>query len=1060
MQYEIAIRSEINKSFSYKPQWKFEAFNKVRSNSIKRLTESPLQWVERGPGNIGGRSRAIVVHPQNADIWWVGAVGGGIWKTDNRGQSWQYQSQDMPVISVTTIDICREKPDILYAGTGEGFYNYDAIIGDGVFKTTDGGENWLQLNATANNQNFRYINRIIVHPQRADTLLVATNRGLFRSLDGGAKWDTVFSNPYRVQQIIANPLNFNSQYIAVNGDGIYKSTDMGATWQDVSTEITNHYRIELAISQADTNVLYAAAVNVSGGLKGLYRSLDAGQEWQYLGNEPNWFRTQGWYDNTLIVHPYDPLTVYAGGIDLYRIETDDNSMNPQPISHWYGANGLQYVHADQHFLVTIPDGDGNFAVVAANDGGIYYSPDQGVNWENRNNNYNVTQYYDADRHPFTNRFIAGSQDNGTNLSPNAAVFDSKWQEVVGGDGFDCAWHKTDPDIIYATLYNSNIYKSVDGGVSFQLLENGPPDSDIFHTPLLMSPYNSDKILTASGADRIYVTENGGQSWQSVSVSLSGSRYMRMAFSKADSNIVWVASNEDHINLSVNGGLSFNTIPKPTGSPNALLTGIATSPHNPLTVFALFGVSGFGKIYRSDDLGSSWQDISANLPNVPVHTLIVMPHDSSEIWIGTDIGLFISNDKGQTWAFANNNLPAVSIRRLKVVGQEVVAATHGRGVWSVHYPELPEPDVPLREPILAAIDPPNPNTNELPIRFTARGLYDSMQVSINNDVVRTLFEFPIYRDSSIAHSVNPPQELTVILKGYKDGNTLLSEEQSIRIYASVDSVYETFNSNRTAFYGDFSVATPTGFENAALHSPHPYDNKQEYLALLGSPVRIKKDSKLIYKDVAIIESGETGSQYPDFQMWDYVAVEGSRDGQNWQVLSQPYDCRLDSLWTFAYDNNVPGDASMFVEHQIDLTNFFNEGELILLRFRLFADDYTTGWGWALDDVAVNQYNITEIEPLHGIASQFRLYANFPNPFNPSTTIRFSLAENGPVTLKIYNSLGQVVRTVYDAKPLKAGTAHQVVWDGVNEQGVPVSSGLYFYQLKSKNQRAVKRMLLLK
>ena len=247
MQYEADLRSEIGKSFSYGGNWRMKALKKARQLPLPKHAANNMVWIERGPGNIGGRSRAIVVHPDNPNIWWVGAVGGGVWQTTDAGESWTCQTDNLPVLSATTIDICQSKPDILYMGTGEGFSNYDAVIGDGIFKTENGGLNWQPLETTTENTNFRYVNRIIVHPDNPDTLLAATNQGLFLSYNGGRiGWTTIIEDSGRVQQIIANPDNFNTQFLTINGKGIYKSIDMGATWRHVSEEFSDHLRIEIA----------------------------------------------------------------------------------------------------------------------------------------------------------------------------------------------------------------------------------------------------------------------------------------------------------------------------------------------------------------------------------------------------------------------------------------------------------------------------------------------------------------------------------------------------------------------------------------------------------------------------------------------------------------------------------------------------------------------------------------------------------------------------------------------------------------------------------------------
>jgi len=1058
MEYEVLLRSEIDKPYSYRPNWKMRAFDEARRQGRLEKNSQDMTWIERGPSNIGGRSRAIVTHPEFEDMWWVGAVGGGIWHTENAGLDWICQSDNLPVISVTTLAICRANPDILYAGTGEGFYNYDAVIGDGIFKTTNGGMDWQQLASTAGNGEFQFVNRIVVHPQHADTLLAATNAGLYQSLDGGSNWKMVYSGGGRVQQIIVNPDNFNTQFMTVHAGGIYKSTDMGSTWKKVSEEISDHQRIEIGIAPSDTNYLYASPVNGSSGLKGFYQSKDGGVNWTRLGDSPNWLGGQGWYDNTLIVDPFDPEIVIVGGIDLYKVNVSGAGMQANAISNWYGGNGLPYVHADQHFLVTLPRQNGTYAVIAANDGGIFYSPDMGLNWDSRNNNYNVTQYYDADRNPFADQFIAGSQDNGTNLSPSGSVFDSDWNEVIGGDGFDCVWDRFDPLVLYGTLYSSLIYKSEDGGYTFRQINSGLPESNIFHTPLTMDPANPNKLFTISDANKLYYSSNGGESWKSSAASLGGSSLVKISVCVSDSSTVWAASSSSYINLSTDGGKTYSLVTKPSEAPNAHLTGFATYPDDNAAVLATFGVSGFGKIFRSRDLGSTWENLTANLPDVPVHCAIVMPYDTQQIWIGTDIGLFISYDDGQSWQYENSNLPAVSIRRLKIVNQEIVAATHGRGVWSIHDTQLPELQVPVRAPSLADLTPPNPNTNALKISFMARGNYDSLNVRVNEKHIATLFNVPVYRDTFIFYITTPPEFLNIRTTGYKGGTPYPSDEKSISTYSTIDTLEQDFENDMT-FYGDLEAELLSGFSNKALHTPHPYDNKRNYIAYLGSPVRVSDDSRLTWKDIALVEPGEEGAEYPDYRMWDYVTVEGSTDGENWDILIKPYDCRLTSDWRFFYDSNMNGEEYMYLNHAIDLDSAYSAGQNILIRFRLFADDFTTGWGWAIDEVQITS-SATSVEPAAYPLSRYELIGNFPNPFNPVTNIRFTLAEKSPVSLLVYDNLGRLVKTIYRERDLAAGTLHQVQWDATNDAGMRVASGTYYYSLVAGNFRSVKKMLLLR
>ncbi len=1056
--YEKLLRSEFNKPFSYPANYRFNALKQARQTMHLLKAFAQDDWRERGPSNIGGRTRAIVVHPQDPNVWWIGSVGGGIWKTEDAGEHWRPVTDAMPALCVASLVLCPGNPDILYAGTGEGFGNYDAVVGNGILKSEDGGEHWQQLPATIDNYDFRYVNRLVVHPQHPDTVLAATNNGILRTFDGGQTWIKVLQAS-RVQQIIANPQNFNSLLATLQSEGIYKSTDLGTTWQKVSEEITDHRRIELAMSPTDTNYVYAAVATSDGKLKGLYISTDGGNAWQNLGNSTNWLGSQGWYDNTLVVHPFNPNIVFVGGLDLYQVQVRNSQTTIVQLTSWWGGNGYPYVHADHHFLATIPRADSSFALLDANDGGIFYSSDGGIHWQSKDNGYNVTQYYDGDRHPFLAQYIGGSQDNGTSLSPVDPDEQSAWQEVVGGDGFDCAWDKYDPYNVYATLYDSRIYKSTDGGNTFSGINNGLPQSDIFHTPLVIDPLNPMKLLTVSDKNKIYITYNGGQSWHAYDVNLNNGRWVRIAVSQADTSVVWIAASSGTINVSFDGGRTFQTVTRPENSPDGILTGLVTHPTDSASALALFGVYGYGKVFRTRDFGKTWQDITNNLPEIPVHCALIMPYDTTQIWLGTDIGLFISYDDGQSWQFADGALPAVSIRRLKIVNKEIIAVTHGRGIWSLHDDQLPDLVVPPLPPQLQTVLPPHPVKKEMKILFRTLTPYDSVHVDVNDETLRSLGAMQAYVDTFAVIDVEPPDYLEIKIVGFKNGLPLASNAVDRLIYEPIDSLKERFNGGSSDFIGDLYIDQPKGFTSPALQTPHPYNDQRDYVALLGPPIIIGENYQMRYKDIALVEPGEPGHFYPDQQMWDYVTVEGSADGENWTILTTPYDCRFNSQWKAAYDNKTDPDNSMFVKHSIALNDYYSAGQTVYLRFRLHADPYTHGWGWIIDDVQIGPVNNTSIAK-QNVPTKFQVFDNYPNPFNPSTTIAFTLDRNAPVTLKIYNAAGQLVRTILNKKALYNGNRYRFRWQGRNNKGNPVVSGIYFFRLSTPTRSVVKKMILLR
>ncbi|MCF7797979.1 MAG: T9SS type A sorting domain-containing protein [Lentisphaeria bacterium] len=1057
MLFEVMLRSEIDGPYSYTGSYRFQALQEARANP--RLAQREiLPWIERGPGNVGGRTRAILVHPDSNSIWIAGAVGGGIWKTENAGQSWRSVSDNLPILSVTALALCDSQPNVMYAGTGEGFYNFDAIIGDGLFKSIDNGESWQQISSTAGQSDFKYVNRIIVHPTNPDVLLAVTNAGIYRSVDGGETWEEVYNPSARVQQIIPNPQNFQTQYAAVNGEGVVKSIDGGLNWSPVGAFNVSFARLELAISPSDTSVLYAALANANGSLAGLFRSSDAGENWSNLGNSPNWLGGQGWYDNTLVVSPFNPDEIIVGGIDLYRVNAAATSMSVSKISNWYPGAGYPYVHADQHILLAIPSGQNQYGIIAGNDGGVFYSPDNGTTWSMRDNGYNVTQFYDADKHPVHAQFLGGTQDNGTNRSPISPDHGSSWSEVIGGDGFECSWNKFDGNIVYGTLYNSRLFKSTDGGNSFQSVGNGLPESNVFYTSLAMDPRDSDILLVVGDGNYVYRTSDGGNSWQGIPGDFNGYSYKVFQFSAANSHIVWAAATAYGINVSTDHGLHFQAVSSPPFAPSSRVAGIGTHPTLDSTAFVTFGVSSGPKIYRTDDLGQSWMNITNDLPDVPVHSLIVMPFDTSQIWIGTDIGLFISMDSGNSWVYADNGIPAVAIKRLKIVGQEIVAATHGRGIWSVHLDSLPPLEIPILSPILAQPAPPPPNNTTVQILFSTRSDHDSVQVLINNQAVHVLGETPAYSELQAPYAGEYGDTLEITIIGYTAGTAYPSESRFMPLYAPVSHFSANFDSSEALIIGNMLTGSASGFDSNILQTTHPYASGENYLTYLGNPIIISDGSMLTYSDVALVEPGEPGSEYPDQTIWDYVTVEASLDGSAWTMLIDPYDARFDNAWQNAYNAGTDGSQSLLRQHAIDLNTFYTAGDTISIRFRLFADEYVTGWGWGIDEIAVTSSTGRRQEAI--IPAQLSLKPNFPNPFNASTTIPYSLTRNANIQLNVYDLRGRLVKTlISDGQPHPAGN-HTINWDGTDQNGRVLGSGVYYFRLSGSNIELTRKMTLIK
>lgn len=1244
-------------NIEYRPNYIMEEFIKAKNRkaSMTNSTAEDLNWVERGPANVGGRTRGLIVDPDDpsGDTWFAGSVGGGIWKTSDAGESWVSLTDDLPALSTVCLEMASSNHNVIYAGTGEGFYNADAVIGQGIFKTTDKGETWEQLAATTT-PDFYYVNRIIVDPSNENIVLAATNTGIFKSVDGGVSWSQKYVSNSRTQHLIMNPENFNTLYCAENSRGVLKSTDAGETWALKSLPSQDRY--EIAISPTDTSRLYAAN---EGSI--LYMSLDAGETWLRVDEQDNnsidWLSAQGWYDNTIEVHPYNENIVFVGGIDLWKmevtvdsslaiteVETDEsfdttfffsnkglshsnggvgtgsdyweedvfeesdlveielrtgsgvnqmahrflNSVyfyqdyveipfevwdvtnnkqlmvsfvdidasgdfnlklfggdilfinavdydpnnadeeisttqglkhknifvislgltvgktwepddlpatllkieigqksvvhrNSEPITDGYNQYGAvpPGVHVDQHNIVMIPinEATNEFRILNGNDGGVGISDDGGNTWrETDEAGYNTAQFYGFDKRNGANEYLGGTQDNGTWQSPPGedASASTSYLYRLGGDGFEVSWHYNDPQKMIVGYQFNSLFRTTDGWSTAQAANVGFTDwSDDVNSPFIskIAESNSDPDLVFTiSRSGVWRSDNYAESWKLSPISaidLHSNQYFSFAnveISIADPQVVWAGaymSSSGHIMVSRDGGLSFN---KTNNFSNlGLVSGISTHPSNPATAYATFGIFGEPKILRTTNYGNSWEDItgfengissSNGFPDVTVYDVTVMPYNTNIIWAGTEIGLFESTDGGTTWHYADNGLPAVAIWDMRVVNDQVVVGTHGRGIWSVTLPELSgyEPPIVTKSPRLESLDQ---SLLGLSATIALRSAYDSTQIKVNGEVVKTFGATEI-TDTTINFSTNEVGEINVQIVSYKDERgykSAIESAFSISILEAQTGYSTNLNNSADDFFTDgLSLTTPSGFADAALHSSHPYENDTESIALLRYPIIVSSDnSTFTYDDVAIIEPGDPGSVYGDVEFWDYVVVEAF-NGTEWLALAEGYDSRYNSNWLNTFNNVGNGTSEMYVQHSIDLQDFFNPGDTILIRFRMFADQSVTGWGWAIDNIAIQQA-ISDVEGNDNLPIVYSLEQNFPNPFNPSTIITYSVPKLSDVELKIYSITGELVKVLVDGN-FKPGNYE------VKFNASQLASGVYFYRLTAGDFVQTKKMMLIK
>ena len=683
-------------------------------------------WKFLGPGNIGGRTRVLVIDPVEPRIMYTGGVSGGVWKTRNAGGDWYPVGDDLANIAINSLAMHPTDRNTLYAGTGEGYFRQAvrntglSLRGDGIFVTRDGGETWTRLPSTAN-PDFHYVNDLVV---TVDEIHAATRTGVWRSRDAGATWSRVLATNVmggcldlaRGNDLFASCGTFEQATIYRARNGV---------WQPVFSE-PNMGRTSLAVAPSNPNVVYAlSASNEDQGLHAVFRSSDGGDTWaaRLRRSDPGfaalmlenlstaygcWGAGQGhimmgWYCNTIAVDPADEDRVWTGGVDAFR--SDDGGQSWGVASYWWATDGMSqaWLHADQHSIVFHPRYDGvtNRTVYFTNDGGVFRSDDARGNtgwgagapcnfrassmvFVPLNSGYGVSQFYHGAVSPDGRTFIGGSQDNGTLMGMKSRG-PNRWWTNIGGDGGYVAIDPNNPKTIYAEYQWGNLYRSTNGGLFYRRIRpDHLKDSDFaFITPFTLDPNRTER-LWVGGRVMWHVRDHDG-AWVAASAPLPA-LVSAVAVQPGNSDVVLGGTASGHIVRTDRATTADSATQWQSTRPReGFVSSIAFDPTSPNTVYATYAGFGGTHIWISVDAGVTWSPLhSATLPDIPVHSLAVDPTRPERLYLGTDLGVFVSLDRGRTWAVENTGFANAITETVLVAqgeyGPAVYAFTHGRGAW--------------------------------------------------------------------------------------------------------------------------------------------------------------------------------------------------------------------------------------------------------------------------------------------------------------------------------------------------------------------------------------------
>ena len=670
----------------------FKEWKKIQENNSYSKISTQSNWISKGPINTpvilsngkkrgNGRINCIAFDPIDSDIIWVGSPAGGLWKSVDGGNNWTTNTDNMPVIGVSSIAIDPTNTQNMLIVTGDAHATDTYSIG--ILKSTDGGHSWNTTSLSYNISQKKRINKVIINPVYPDSVFAVTNDNIMISIDAGANWQVIYSGD-RWRDIEFKPGTPSTIYAAKQLSGnsnIYKTTDGGANWSLINNGITSsgRYRPLIAVTPDNPEVIYALYSASDYSLHALYKSSDAGNNWTLQSNSPNILGRdtdgtstggQSWYDLSLAVSTNDENLLYVGGINLWKT-IDGGQVWTINASSGSGSN-YSYMHVDQHAAEFNPL---NHVAYAGNDGGFYKYMENLNKWVDISDGLEISQFYNlglSQSNP--NRIVAGAQDNGTEMLTN-----SMWDAIMGGDGMECKIDHYDDDIIYAESQYGNLRKSYDGGNNWNNIKPVSYEGG-WNTPYEMHSNNNDIIVI--GYEEVYRSTTGGAIWDSISYNVSGGQALRsIALAPSDEDYIYAAAYLG-IKVTKDAGATWTNIK--SGIPNLNITDVTVANNNADRVWVtLSQYDSNHKIYESIDGGSNWVNITATgLPNLPANCITYQAGANDDLYIGTDVGVYYKNNTMTDWIPFMNGLPNVIVKELEIHYAEgtISAATFGRGVW--------------------------------------------------------------------------------------------------------------------------------------------------------------------------------------------------------------------------------------------------------------------------------------------------------------------------------------------------------------------------------------------
>ncbi len=983
-----------------------------------------------------GRINGIAFDPADSSRFYVCTASGGFWRTDDFGQTWIYLSGPLPTLGTSDAAIDPQNPNIIYLATGDRDA-YDAK-GLGVWKSYDYGQTWTRVLDTDVT-----VNMLLIDPANNKKIIAATTFGIFISEDAGETWTQTLSGN-RTKDIEFHPLN--SDIIYATGEGkLFKSTDGGYTWTDITSHITTGLsatRNVIGVSPAQPDWLYVLVTNDNSDLNkftGIYLSKDAGETFTLQTNSPNILGynpdgsdngSQAWYDLCIAVDPNDASVIYTGGVNIWK--SVDTAKNMFITAHWTGS-GAAPVHADHHDLMFHPSGK---VLFSCNDGGVYYTVDNGKNWTEITSGLSISQVYRIGASaniPFL--FLNGYQDNGTALATDIDDFNT----VIGGDGMECIIDYSDNAYKYGELYFGDIRRSINGS-DYVPITGVINEYGYWVTPYELNPQNPKEMTV--GKKSIWQTNNvksPSVSWYPISEFNDSYSTYALKYCKANTDIIYFSrTNGRFYRIESSATYDLSLI---SDTINYFVTSIETSSKDENIVYVTVydRISSRSLVLKSTDKGVTWENITLNLPNVFYNSLTLdTSSNKNGLYLGTFTGVYYKNDSMDQWVAFDKGLPVTDVRELQIyyaknpAQRHIKAATYGRGTWysplytennldaAIAIPEIKTFCLSDRLPVIIANIGSKPLTGltvQLYIDSKPAKTIDWTGILETNESDTLWFPQDLFREAGqydITVAVELPDTLTDENPKNNTANT------SFEIKIQKPDFMTDFSGGNLPECWSYSGNWKTTYKN--LFNINTLSASNGYLYL---DIDTNDTFDATVNTCAFDFSGQNGlilslEQVLMLNPGSTAKISYSTDTEQWN-----------DLYVF---NSSRGNYDVADIFDLDISSLAGLNP-VYLRFSI------TGSGtnrWILDDIAITakDENTPEIVPV----------LVYPNPAAQSINISFR-TETQQATIKIFSAEGRIIKYYTTTNPQ---------FESIDVSNL--NNGIYFIEIDLPESHILKRFIV--